>query len=208
MSDGIDTRDKDGELRITIMASLAQEESRKISERTKWGTRRQMENGVVLGGGHIYGYRIEKGNLIFVPDECEIVKRIFNSYLYERKGSATIARELNEQKIPTLNGKLWGAHTVLKILRNEKCVGDLMQWKFYTESYLSHKRVPNKGDNPDAPIITIRDHHEAIISRDVWDAVQKQLEERGRLTRESRKHSGKYCFSEKYAAENAANPSQ
>lgn len=206
MSDGIDTRDKDGELRLTIMASLAQEESRKISERTKWGTRRQMENGVVLGCGHIYGYRIENGKLNPIPNECEVVKRIFNSYLYERKGSATIAKELNEQKIPTLNGKLWGAHTVLKILRNEKYVGDLTQWKFYTESYLSHKRVPNKGDNPDAPIITIRDHHEAIISREVWDGVQKQLEERGKMTREGRKHSGKYWFSGKVCCGKCGKP--
>lgn len=206
MSDGIDTRDKDGELRLTIMASLAQEESRKISERTKWGTRRQMENGIVLGCGHIYGYRIESGKLIPVPDECEIVKQIFNSYLYERKGSATIAKELNQRGIPTLNGKLWGAHTVLKILRNEKYVGDLTQGKFYTESYLSHRRVPNKGDNPDMPLITITNHHDAIISRDVWDGVQEQLEERGKLVREGRKHSGKYWFSGKVSCGKCGKP--
>ena len=195
MSDGIDTRDKDGELRLTIIASLAQEESRKISERTKWGTRRQMENGVVLGCGHIYGYRIEKGKLIFVPDECEIVKKIFHSYLYERKGATTIARDLNALNIPTLNGKLWGPHTILKMLRNEKYVGDLTQWKYCTESYLSHKRVRNKGDNAETPLITIRDHHEGIISREVWDGVQAELERRGRLTKEGRKHSRTYWHS-------------
>ncbi len=197
MSDGIDTRDKDGELRLTIMASLAQEESRKISERTKWGTRRQMENGVVLGCGHIYGYRIENGKLIPVPDECEIVKQIFNSYLYERKGATSIARDLNELNIPTINGKLWGPHTILKMLRNDKYVGDLTQWKYYTENYLSHKRIPNKGDNPDAPLITITNHHEGIISRELWNGVQAELERRGRLTKEGRKHSRTYWHSGK-----------
>ena len=58
MNDGIDTRDKDSELRLTIMASLAQEESRKISERVKWGVRRRMENGEVLGAGLFYGYKV------------------------------------------------------------------------------------------------------------------------------------------------------
>lgn len=63
MNDGIDTRDKDSELRLTIMASLAQEESRKISERVKWGVRRRMENGVVFGTGRFYGYKVVRYEL-------------------------------------------------------------------------------------------------------------------------------------------------
>lgn len=206
MTDGIDTNDRDGELRLTIMASLAQEESRKISERVKWSNRRMMEEGVVFGCGQIYGFRIIDGKLIVQPDEAEIVKQIFQTYLYDRKGTPTIAKELNAQNVPTLNGKLWAPTTVLKILRNEKYVGDLTQWKYRTESHLTHRRVPNKGDHEDAPIITITNHHDAIISRELWDNVQKQLEERGRKTREGRKHSGKYWFSGKVSCGKCGKP--
>ena len=125
MNDGIDTRDKDSELRLTIMASLAQEESRKISERVKWGVRRRMENGEVFGAGRFYGYKVVDGKLEIVPEEAEVVKRIFHMYLYENKGTTKIAQELNAEKIPTLNGGLWGAPTLLGMLKNEKYAGDL-----------------------------------------------------------------------------------
>ena len=83
MNDGIDTREKDGELRLTIMASIAQEESRKTSERVKWGMRRKMEDGYVFGVKELLGYKVEKGILSIVPEEAELVKRIFHSYLYD-----------------------------------------------------------------------------------------------------------------------------
>ena len=139
MNDGIDTRDKDGELRLTIMSSIAQEESRKISERVKWGMRRRMENGVVLGCGRIYGYKVVDGNLEVVPEEAEIVKEIFHSYLYDGKGSHTISHELSDRGIPTLKNRVWSPQHVLKILKNEKYVGDLTQWKVYTPNVLAEK---------------------------------------------------------------------
>lgn len=86
MNDGIDTRDKDGELHLTIMASIAQEESRKISERVKWSTRRNMENGWVYGKSRMYGFKIKNGQLYVIPEEAKIVKKIFHMYLYEGKG--------------------------------------------------------------------------------------------------------------------------
>lgn len=188
------------------MASLAQEESRKTSERVKWGIRRKMENGKILGCGRIYGYQIKDGNLISIPNECEIIKQIFYSYLYEGKGTTTISKELTAKAIPTLNGKAWGAGTVLKILKNEKYVGDLTQGKYYTENHLSHKRVKNDGQNPEIPIITIRDHHKGIISREVWDGVQAELERRGQLTREGRKHSRTYWHSGKVSCGTCGRP--
>ena len=206
MNDGINTDDKDGELRLTIMASLAQEESRKISERVKWSNRRMMEEGVVFGCGQIYGFSVIDGKLIVKPDEADIVRWIFQRYLYDRKGSSTIAKELNQKNVPTLNGKLWAPTTILKILRNEKYVGDLTQWKYRTESHLTHRRVKNTGEFPDAPIITITDHHEAIISRELWDGVQKQLTERGRMVGEGRKHSGTYWFSSKVSCGKCGQP--
>ena len=197
MNDGIDTADKDGELRLTIMASIAQEESRKISERVKWGMRRKMEDGFVLGTRNMLGFRTENGTLSIVPEEAEIVKRIFNSYVYEGKGCYTIAKELNADGLFSVRGKMWNENGVIRILRNDKYVGDLTQWKHYTTDFLSKQVLPNKGDQPDTPLISFENHHEGIISRDIWNQAQKLIEERGRLTREGRKASSHYWFSGK-----------
>ena len=197
MNDGIDTNDKDGELRLSIMASIAQEESRKMSERIKWGMKRRMENGEVLGCGRIYGYKVINGELVIVPEEAEIVKDIFNMYLYEGKGSDTIAHELEARGIPTLKNRVWSAQHVLKILKNEKYVGDLTQWKVYKPNVLAEKTLINRGDNPDAPLITVKNHHEPIVSREVWDGVQEERIKRGRLSVEGKKHSHSFWLSGK-----------
>lgn len=197
MNDGIDTRDKDGELRLTIMASIAQEESRKVSERVKWGIRRQMENGWVYGYSAMLGFRVNDGKLEIVPEEAEIVKRIFNSYVYEGKGCHTIANELNADGLFTVRGKMWREDGVCRILKNDKYVGDLTQWKHYSTDFLSKRVLQNNGDNPDVPLITIKNHHEGIISREVWNLAQKQIFERGQLSREGRKYSKHYWFSSK-----------
>ena len=197
MNDGIDTSDKDGELRLTIMASIAQEESRKISERVKWGIRRKMESGYVYGYSAMLGFRTENGKLTIVPEEAEIVKRIFNSYVYEGKGCHTIANELNAAGLLSVKGKMWREDGVCRILKNDKYVGDLTQWKHYSTDFLTKQVLQNNGDNPDVPLITIPDHHEGIVSRELWDLAQKQLYERGKLSREGRKYSSHYWFSSK-----------
>ncbi len=179
------------------MASIAQEESRKISERVKWGMKRRMENGVVLGCGRIYGYKVVDGQLEVVPEEAKIIKEIFHSYLYDGKGSTAIAHELTDRGIPTLKNRLWSGQHVLKILKNEKYVGDLTQWKVYKPNVLSEKYFINKGDNPEAPLITVQNHHEGIISREVWDGVQAELKRRGRLVSESKKYSQSFWLSGK-----------
>lgn len=197
MNDGIDTRDKDGELRLTIMSSIAQEESRKISERVKWGMRRRMEKGVVLGCGRIYGYKVIGGKLEIVPEEAEIIKDIFHMYLYDGKGSTAIAKELDGRGIPTLKNRVWSGQHVLKILNNEKYAGDLTQWKVYKPNVLAEKTFINHGDNPNAPLITVKNHHEPIVSREVFDAVQEERKRRGWLTREGKKHSNSFWLSGK-----------
>ena len=106
MNDGIDTRDKDGELRLTTMASIAQEESRKVSERVKWGIRRKKEEGWVYGYSRMLGYKTENGQLEIVPEETEVVRRIFHSYVYKGKGCHTIANELNAAGLFTVRGKM------------------------------------------------------------------------------------------------------
>lgn len=159
--------------------------------------KKRMEDGVVLGCGRIYGYKVVDGKLEVVPEEAEIVKEIFRSYLYDRKGSSVIAHELSDRGIPTLKNRVWSPQHVLKILKNEKYVGDLTQWKVYTPNVLAEKAKINRGDNPEAPLITIRDHHEGIISREMWDATLAEMFRRSQKSREGRKHSRTYWFSGK-----------
>jgi DNA invertase Pin-like site-specific DNA recombinase len=191
MSDNIDTRDKDGELRLTIMASIAQEESRKTSERVKWGQRRRMEQGVVFGRDML-GYRVKKGRLIINPAEAEIVRLIYHKFLIEGKGAYVIARELSEAGIRPKRAKEWSSTVILKILRNEKYAGDLCQKKTYTPDYLSHAKMYNRGQEE---MVYIKDHHEPIISREVWDKVQAELKHRSPTFGEKSKYSSRYWCS-------------
>ena len=118
--DNISTADKDGELRLTIMSSLAQEEARKISERCTWGAKRSMEKGVVFGN-IVLGYHLKDGKLTIDQEEAKIVKDIFHKYLYEEKGFFTIGRELMEKGVKTSRGNnKWYATTIKFILTNEK----------------------------------------------------------------------------------------
>lgn len=142
MNDGIDTRDKDGELRLTIMASIAQEESRKVSERVKWGIRRKMENGFVYGYSHMLGYKTENGKLMIIPEEAELIKMIFHKYVFEGKGSSVIANELNAAGYTSVRGAIFRQDSIIRILKNEKYCGDLVQWKRYSADFLTKKYVP------------------------------------------------------------------
>ena len=195
LNDGINTMDteRDWELRLAIMASIAQEESRKTSERVKWGQKRQMEKGVVFGRDML-GYRVENGKLIIVPEEAEIVRLIFHKYLNEGKGTTTIAKELHEAGIFTINGNLWSNTVLLRLLRNEKYVGDLLRKKTYTPDYLTHSKKYNKGEEEQ---VYLKDHHEAIIDRETWEATQRELERRSPSPEHKTKHSNRYWCSGK-----------
>ena len=172
--DNIDTRDPDGELRLTIMASLAQEESRKNSLRVKWGQKRQMEKGVVFGRDLI-GYRVKNGELIVNDEEVETVKAIFFKYTIEGKGTTIIARELLEEGLKPKRVQRWSNTVILRALRNEKYVGDLKQKKTYTPDYLTHKKKYNRGEED---YVYIKNHHTPIIDRELWDRTQELLKKK------------------------------
>ena len=195
MNDGIDTNDKDGELRLTIMASIAQEESRKTSERVKWGMRRQMEQGFVYGYSHLLGYRITDDKLEIIPEEAEIVRKIFHKYVFEGKGSSTISNELNAEGYTSARGAIFRQDSVVRILKNEKYCGDLVQWKRCLTDFLSKKVIWNDGADPDHPLIKQKEHHEPIISREVFEAAQELLKKRGQKARDGRKYSQHYWHS-------------
>lgn len=173
--DNINTMDSDGELRLTIMSSMAQDESRKTSERVKWGQTRRMEQGVVFGLAPL-GYDVKGGRMTVNPEGAAIVRYIFHKYLVERKGTPTIAKELCDEGIFSSRGNLkWSSATVLKLLRNEKYCGDLIQKKTYTPDFLSHEKKYNKGQEE---LVVLRDHHEAIIDRETWETAQRELARR------------------------------
>lgn len=194
MNDGFTSLDPDSELRLSIMGSIAQEESRKTSSRVKWGQARQMERGVVFGTS-LLGYDVCDGKLTINPEGAEIVRLIFQKYGIEKKGTSIIARELREAGFKTYSDNvIWSSSHIVKILHNEKYVGDLVQKKTITPDYLTHAKKYNRGEEE---LITIRDHHEPIIDRELWDIVQEELQKRNRNSNKTSGHSNRYIFSGK-----------
>lgn len=191
--DNIDTRDSDGELRLTIMASIAQEESRKTSERVKWGQKRRMEQGIVFGRDLI-GYTVRNGELTINEEEVPIVRAIFHKYTNEGKGTHVIARELSEEGLRPKRVKLWSATVVRRALRNEKYVGDLCQKKTFTPNYLTHAKKYNRGNEE---MVYLKDHHDPIIDRDLWNRTQEELLRRAPTEEMKSKHSNRYWCSGK-----------
>lgn len=189
-TDNINTLDGDGELRLTIMAALAQEESRRTSQRVKWGQKRRMEQGVVFGR-ELLGYYLRDGELSINHEEAKIVSMIFHKYVQEAKGTGVIARELNTMNITTKRDNKWTSSVILKILRNEKYIGDLAQKKTITPDFLDHKKKYNKGEEE---LVYIKNHHEPIIDRETWDSAQIKLNRL--LNTEVKRNKDK--FSDKY----------
>ena len=130
MNDNINTLDGDAELRLAIMSSIAQEESRKTSERVKWGQKRQMEQGVVFGRSML-GYDVKGGKMYINEEGAKIVRLIFHKFVKEGKGTHVIARELREEGIAPMRVKEWQNTVILRVIRNEKYCGDLVQKKTY-----------------------------------------------------------------------------
>lgn len=194
VNDGIDTLDPDAELRLSIMGSIAQEESRKTSSRVKWGQTRQMERGVVFGRS-LLGYDVKDGKLTVNPEGAEIVRQIFHKYGMEKKGTSVIARELKEAGYLTHSGNAaWSSSSVVKILKNEKYVGDLVQKKTITPDYLTHEKKYNHGEEER---VVLEHHHEAIIDRELWNIVQEELQKRKVHRSQETGHSNRYIFSGK-----------
>lgn len=191
--DNIDTRDADGELRLTIMASIAQEESRKTSERVKWGQKRRMEQGIVFGRDML-GYTVKNGALHINEEEVPVVRAIFHKFTNEGKGTRVIARELREEGMRPMRVKLWSNTIILRVLRNEKYVGDLCQKKTYTPNYLTHAKKYNRGNEE---MVYLKDHHEPIIDRELWNRTQEELLRRSPSEDAKSKHSNRYWCSGK-----------
>jgi len=193
LNDNINTLNEDAELRLAIMSSIAQEESRKTSERVKWGQKRQMEQGVVFGRSML-GYDVKNGKLYLNEEGAKIVRLIFYKFVKEGKGTYVIARELYEEGIYPMYGKEWKNSVILRILRNEKYCGDLIQKKTYTPDFLSHEKKYNRGQEE---FVILKNHHEPIISRKLFEEANHILDSRSHSQEGKAKYSSRYLFSGK-----------
>jgi DNA invertase Pin-like site-specific DNA recombinase len=195
-TDNIDSRDSDGELRLSIMAAIAQDESRRTSDRVKWGQKRSMENGVIYGQktlGYDRNGTGKNATLRINHAEAETVRLIFRKYLDEGKGLTTIAKELEAAHILTGYGKkIWDATAVQRVLTNEKYAGDLVQKKFHTPDYLSHATKRNKDKSS---YIVKQNTHPAIIDRDTFNKTQREVERRGVKGKEGSRYTNRFPFS-------------
>ena len=187
--------DNNGELMLTILSSMAQEESRSISENVTWGQRKRFADGKIsLPYKQFLGYdRGEKKDdpPVVNPEQAAVVRRIYRTFM-EGKTAGAIARELTAEGIPTPAGKTnWQASTVSSILQNEKYRGSALLQKHYTVDFLTKKQKVNEGEIPQ---YYVEHSHEAIIDPDEWDTVQEEIRRRKQI---GRSYSGKCVFSAK-----------
>ena len=155
------------------MSSLAQEESRNISENIRWGVVRKFEKGkVIVNCTKFMGYtKNEDGDLVIVPEEAEIVKLIFRLYL-EGYSTGKIAKHLEEQGIKTATGQdKWHSTVIDKMLRNEKYMGDALLQKTYTVDFMTKKKVKNTGI---VPQYYVEDDHEATFRKSCSTGYRKR----------------------------------
>lgn len=171
--ENIDTLNATGELILTILSALAQDESRSLSDNIRWTFQKNFQAGKPqINLKRMLGYdKGENGEWLINEEQARTVRFIFEKYVYGHSANS-IAKQANETGLRTVNGKMWRADSVLDILRNEKFVGDLEMQKTVTKDFLTHKSSVNRGE---APKYYIKDHHTGIIDRFTWDKTQMIL---------------------------------
>lgn len=200
--ENINTLSMESETLISLLATLAQAESESISGNVKWGVRKGFKQGkALIHYNNLLGYeKGEDGNPTIIPDEAEVVRFIFNSYL-SGNSVASIKRDLEERGIKTPRGKTsWSIAPIQHILRNEKYVGDILMQKTYTTDCISKKVKKNNGE---LPKYLVKNNHEAIIDRVTFNRVQKEITRRtskrkisDKTKTQVAKYSSKYALSE------------
>lgn len=197
--ENINTLTMDGELLLVILSSVAQQEVENISANVKKGLKMKMQRGELVGfqGCLGYDYHPEDKTITINEEEAEIVRYIFKRYI-EGAGGSVIARELQNLGYKTKCGSTtWAETTVIGIIKNEKYKGDILMGKTFTLDPISKRRLDNFGEEDQ---FYVRDHHEAIISEEVFDAAQEILKRRSKSRRlgtdgKREKFSRKYAFS-------------
>lgn len=177
--------DEDGELKLTIMATLAQNESKKTSQRVKSGLRIAFQNGIFMGSGNILGYdKVDKNTMVINNEQAEIVKYIYNEYL-NGIGSTTIANNLKKLGYKTSTGlDRWSAAYVTRILRNPFYCGTIIYNKQYVPDYLEQKSKTNHGE---VEKTVVEGTHEPIISKEDFKKVQIILDSHSKPVKEGQR---------------------
>jgi len=178
--ENINTLENDDETLLAIFSALAQAESESLSRNVRMGLQQNYKAGVVPYHV-IYGYRKGDDNtLVIVPEEAEIVKRVFEHYLAGRS-IGRIRKDLEADGIPTYRGKSsWSENTLQQMLRNEKYCGDVLLQKTYVDDILIRKTKKNTGQFTQ---YYIQNNHEPIVSRDLFDRVQVEIARRASKTK-------------------------
>lgn len=172
--ENISSADTTGELLLTILSSLAQDESRNISENTKWGIRSKFQKGIPhINACKFMGFdKAEDGRLIINEEEAKLVRRIYREFL-EGFTCSVIAARLNAEGVPGVSGEpKWLRVTIESMLKNEKYMGDSLLQKTYTADFLTKKQVKNDGE---VTQYYVKDSHDGIIPREEWNAVQQEF---------------------------------
>lgn len=193
--ESINTLDSRGEVLLTIMASLAQQESESLSKNVTIGIRYRFQQGkVMVNARNFLGYdKNADGKLVINPEQAEIVKRIFREYL-EGASCKKIAKGLERDGILTSRGKeKWHDTTIRKILENEKYIGDALLQKTCTVDFLNKKRVKNTGMQPQ---YYLEGDHEAIIPKELFLMVQEEMARRSEQNVKKKGFSARHAFSQ------------
>ncbi len=159
----------EGEMILTLLASMAQEESRSVSENMKWRIKKDFEQGIMWGGNSCYGYSLVNKQLMLIPEEADTVRLIFQLYT-EGKGADTIGKILDSNGVEPKYSAKWNPSTIMTILSNYNYTGDLILQKTYRENHLSKRKIINSGE---LDRYAVKNHHQAIISKELFDEVQR-----------------------------------
>ena len=199
--ENIYTFDSKGELLITIMSSLAQEESRSLSENVTWGQRKRFSDGKVkMNYKRFLGYdKGEDGKPVINEEEAKIVRLIYRLFL-DGKTPCGICKELQRRGILTVSGKReWQNSTIQSILTNEKYKGDALLQKSFTVDFLTKKMKVNEGE---VPQYYVEDNHPPIVSKLVFDIVQAEISRRQKL---GKNYSGNNIYASKIVCGDCGN---
>jgi len=172
--ENLNTGDMESELMLSILSGFAAEESASISQNATWSINKRFQKGNYIIGSPPYGYANVNGEMVIVSEKAEIIKRIFSECL-SGKGGNVIANGLNRDKIPARRGNNWTTGTIIHMLRNEKYKGDALFQKTYTDS--NYNRRFNNGEKDQ---FYCKNHHEPIVSREVFSKAQKLITERAK----------------------------
>ncbi len=190
---GISTFSSDGELMLTLMAAIAQEEIISMSENIKWSRKKEFEQGNPQAHFKIFGYEWRDGVLTVVPEQAEVIRRIYNDYI-EGKSSSQISKGLNAEGYKTIRGSDFDVGTVIYILKNYTYTGNLLLQKTVTVDVLKKKRIRNSGQYMQ---YKAEGTHEPIIDMETYEKVQSLMKTRNSKGYGHSRYSDTTCFYQK-----------